>query len=469
MIFKELVSRKPIRGIIHMTELGSAAVYGKIDFIHAQCLGFAAERERRLQNIVRKSVRLVVDRQDYMINWPTKRKRKTIQMSAICTVEARSRYVLGHHLNYDPDILQEDIETAAIMNGDYQPDRRSYFRAHPQYWLRGEFSKAAIKSKTGIRPDLDEEALTVDELINETRKLAKYRTHPEHADMPGPDNQMPRAGVMTHLDYTAYAHARLIRRFLSNTKYINIYSDQDEVLRGAFLSAFASKVVLGQCEMSFVQFQKKMNIDEKRELQNDSSKLLATLAGNANQAVSDFIRTSMAEEYARHCKNEPDWRKRWVVHPKNTLNEPLRRILYLTDTGDKTPEEIGWVLSQATLAAVDTYFMRLRRKVQYFERPIPTRSNADALWAGYHAYDPWRVVQLLDIFRVYTNFIWKRSNGQTPAMAFGLAKGPLRFEDILYWRPEGFNHGLGQPRRRGARKKRAKRDIADQESGVTAK
>ena len=46
-----------------------------------------------------------------------------------------------------------------------------------------------------------------------------------------------------------------------------------------------------------------------------------------------------------------------------------------------------------------------------------------------------RVVQLLEIFRAYTNFIWTDTKGQTPAMKFGLAKGAIRVEDILYWRP----------------------------------
>jgi hypothetical protein len=35
-----------------------------------------------------------------------------------------------------------------------------------------------------------------------------------------------------------------------------------------------------------------------------------------------------------------------------------------------------------TLAPVDTYFMRLRRKINYLERPIPTRANANRLRSG---------------------------------------------------------------------------------------
>jgi len=48
----------------------------------------------------------------------------------------------------------------------------------------------------------------------------------------------------------------------------------------------------------------------------------------------------MADLYARQKARNSDWRNRWVPHPKDTLNEPERRILYLSDTGDKDLEEV---------------------------------------------------------------------------------------------------------------------------------
>lgn len=104
-----------------------------------------------------------------------------------------------------------------------------------------------------------------------------------------------------------------------------------------------------------------------------------------------------------------DWRKRWVSHPRSTTNEPKRRILYLTNTGNKTPEHIGWTLAGTTLVPTDNYFMRLRRKINDLERPIPTLSDASRLWSGYLAYDPKRVLQKLEIFRDYTNSSARRT------------------------------------------------------------
>lgn len=37
--------------------------------------------------------------------------------------------------------------------------------------------------------------------------------------------------------------------------------------------------------------------------------------------------------------------------------------------------------------------------------------------------------------RRFTNYIWMNEKEMTAAMRFGLAKGPVRFEDIIYWMP----------------------------------
>jgi hypothetical protein len=95
--------------------------------------------------------------------------------------------------------------------------------------------------------------------------------------------------------------------------------------------------------------------------------------------------------------------------------------------------DVGWILSGATLAPVDTYFMQIRRGLQYLGRPIPSHTNAGKLYYGYSAYDPRRVAQYLEIFRTYTNYIKTHAKGVTAAMRFGLARGPVKFEGILYF------------------------------------
>jgi hypothetical protein len=67
----------------------------------------------------------------------------------------------------------------------------------------------------------------------------------EMADYPCRNNQLPPDGVMTHLDYTSYAHAILVRRLVGMPRYIDVYMDQDEVLRGAYITALNWRIAKG--------------------------------------------------------------------------------------------------------------------------------------------------------------------------------------------------------------------------------
>ena len=57
----------------------------------------------------------------------------------------------------------------------------------------------------------------VEDLIREKDRDQRQWPMSEMADYPCPDNQLPLDGVMTHPDYTSYAHEMLVRRLLGNT------------------------------------------------------------------------------------------------------------------------------------------------------------------------------------------------------------------------------------------------------------
>ena len=76
--------------------------------------------------------------------------------------------------------------------------------------------------------------------------------------------------------------------------------------------------------------------------------------------------------------------------------------------------------------------MQIRRRLSPLERSIPSASSSRRMWYAYAPYRPDLVVRLLDIYRVYYNFIKKGEDGKTSAMRLGLAKGAIRYEDIIY-------------------------------------
>lgn len=60
-------------------------------------------------------------------------------------------------------------------------------------------------------------------------------------------------------------------------------------------------------------------------------------------------------------------------------------------------------------------------------------AGASRKWYLYGFYSPEMDEKMLTIFRTYFNFIAKGQDVQTPAMRLGLAKGPVRFEDVIYF------------------------------------
>ena len=68
----------------------------------------------------------------------------------------------------------------------------------------------------------------------------------------------------------------------------------------------------------------------------------------------------------------------------------------------------------------------------------PTNGNADMKHRGLPLSEvgPYKLAMvgtLLDIFRVFYNFVEVGRNKQTPAMRMGLAKGKITIENIIYY------------------------------------
>ena len=77
--------------------------------------------------------------------------------------------------------------------------------------------------------------------------------------------------------------------------------------------------------------------------------------------------------------------------------------------------------------------MQVRRGVTMAERGVVSSSADRRLWFGKNAYNPANLAMMLEIYRTYFNYCEVGSDGKTPAMRLGLAKGPVASEDILYF------------------------------------
>ena len=121
------------------------------------------------------------------------------------------------------------------------------------------------------------------------------------------------------------------------------------------------------------------------------------------------------------------------------MSEPEKAMCFLTDMGDYDEDHLAWLYNKASLHAVDSWFNRLRRRSSMLERPVSSAGNRGRVWSGYSAYRPEQIGKLMTIFRACHNYLWVgegkgvRQKG-TPAMRLGLAKAPLDYTDIIYFR-----------------------------------
>ena len=89
---------------------------------------------------------------------------------------------------------------------------------------------------------------------------------------------------------------------------------------------------------------------------------------------------------------------------------------------------------RGSLHAVDRFFALVRFNLSYLERPGTSASSGGYKWYRSNPYDPGHVAKILEIFRVWYNFVEVGNDGKTPAMRLGMAKKVHTEAEILrYW------------------------------------
>lgn len=442
LVFELLINKSPIKAMARVADLSPKAVYDKIDFIHEQCLAFARDRESELPNIPIRRLHISTDRQDYVINWADRKDRRNTQLTAVGSADNKTGYVFGMHLNFDPEPDPDEVERQTILLGDYD-HTHPYLRRHARLWLELDH-KTAQTLPPGV-PALrkGEGAMKrVQKFVMERHALAD----PEAKELITTFHALPRKGMQVHFEYTVHAHFRLLRSLIGHAGRTRFFMDQDDTLRAACVSSFASEILDGRADAFFVQIDKTYGVDTRRLMILQSQGLYEKFREENKVDWPDRrIRLHLIRKQLENLGfTQPGWRDRWIKDPQHTLNEPDKAVCWITDRGGYSLDHLAVIITRASLHGIDRYFMQLRRLLSMLERPIHSPSS-NRTWYGYSPYNPEMIQKLLDIFRVHYNFVKterprKGAEGQTrhvrtPAMKLGLAKGQIRIEDILYFQP----------------------------------
>lgn len=457
-IFRHLVNTVPIRRIIKLLGISTSVLYGRIDFIYAQCRLFAGERERTLldrPNLWRR--RISTDRQKLLVNWSSRKQRKNTLILSIASADQDTGYLYGAHLNFDEDLDEKEVAKDLVKFGDQnlaQP-----FRRYARVWLEGDYEAAAKrtedKRKTRGEPPKPTGESPVEQLVDTVE--ARYAEAAEReviddGEGPSVNDRPPTKGMLLHEQVVMHAHMQFICRLLQRAEKLRFYLDQESGLRAAFMAAAGSRVLSRTADAFYVQISKDGTVDQKRGLVGKSVKAFKKACSEHPTLDDEAVEILLVRRELDRLRELGGWGDKWLQHPIADMREPTKLMCWLTDIGapaeDKDEREsqlqhAARLYRRASVTEIDRFFMQLRRALTMAERGVISASAERRLWFGKNAYKPGVLAKLVEIFRVYFNYCEVGEDKRTPAMRMGLARGPVAEEDILYFIP-------GAPARRRA-------------------
>lgn len=438
-IFKLLVNKMPLSRIVHVLGISWEVLYNRIDFIHSQCLAFAAHRESKLSEMSIPRLYLSVDRQEYAVNWSARKDKRNVILSAVASSCNHTGYVFGMHLNFDASVDKQAAERAAALAGDaaLSPAFRSYARL----WLDIDYAESVKKSH------YKKAAGSLNQSISNTYDLMEQRADVESFDEKDKTHMLPQMGAQVHGQYTMIAHFHFLKQLLGNSvEKWRLFLDQDSGIRSACISAFVDEIKDKTMEAFYVRVQKGLTVDQKRQIKAQSQKVFDQFK-KANPGVSDNdIKILMLCDEINKVQQIGNYKDRWVHHPLPDMSESNKAMCWLTEHNDFDLTHKAWLYNKASMHSVDNFFQKVRRRIAMLERPIHSSSTSGRTWNGYGAYNPDMVVKLLEIFRVVHNYIdvskhttqvagVAQTTKSTPATRLGLAQAPLDYKDVLYFQP----------------------------------
>ncbi len=404
------------------------ALYWKIDFINKQCLAFAAAKERKLlEGFPIKRLYIGTDRQDYMVNWSDSADKRNVMLHAAGSADNSSGYVFGLHLNFDPSLDPFLIVQDAEASGDLE--MKVPFRKHARVWLPKDYQESA---NTSLRRQKVETYGTLPEDIEQSYAEAQEREDIEVFEQKDYNTRLPAKGLQVHAEYTLYGHFFLLRQLFGGVEKVRFFLDQDSGMRAACLSAFVNQIKEKRCDAFYVRINKNLTIGEKRQAMVAVRKEWEETKKEYPGLGDSKLRLLIIKERIRQAVNMGKWSDKWILHPFPNMSEPEKAVCYLTDIQGYDEDHLAWLYNKASLHAIDRFFMQVRRRLSLLERPIATPSSAGRKWFGYSAYNPAIIIKILDIFRVFYNYIEVGKDGLTPAMRVGLAKGRIEIQDVIH-------------------------------------
>lgn len=408
-LFKALVNKGIINRIQEELEVAPTFIYNRIEFFYRQCIQFDQWHVRNnIDCLAGKALEVSMDRQHYLANWNDKRTRKPTKLVNTSTVDNRSRFVFASTINFDFESDWKAIKSEAKKRKDF--DKPIHERLYSQY----------VISDTDVESDDVEDALAL---------------------------KTPDSNLLVQQTYSLMAHLEQVKPFYEASSYVDLFADDDEgfelgigiLLKDLILEEKVYPVLIRADRNNASQMQDRRTWCEQvlrdegftekeiKEAQYDPERL---------KALNQKYWTATL-----HQRNENigSTKSEWLVHPFPKYRQTME-VKPLVNPIEGIDEQSSEALLDISTHGVDNYFQMIRRRINMLERPITSATNS-LRWNGYAAYNPKWAVMLVEIFRVYHNYVHTdektlrnkklKFKPKTPAQKLGIAKTKYSVDDIL--------------------------------------
>ena len=427
-----LMNKAPLTRACEQLDIDHTQLYRTLAFIERRAMAFANRREQSLPQTLWDVFNISIDRQAHSVNWTSRKDRRNATVWATASCDNDTGYCLLVTVDFDRVAGQEGIDLQAGI--EYaEREEPPPLRQTARFWLESDLDAARpLKRDAAARNALGA-------MVTQGRLSANQANWIEQAVFPEGSGRLPLRGALVRPSVHFHAHARLLEEMIHPHSMVRLYLDREPGLDAAMLSAFAARIRDNWAEALHVSCLKDATMETKR------SKVMAArlqfrkrVKAGAPKTEIEVLRDELIDAW-RVAAPERGSTARWARHPVPSLQEPEKKVGWLSDRGldintmsAEGQRVLAGILNKASLSGTDVFFMQARRRVSMLERPLHSAANAGRTWNGYGAYNPAVLVQLFNIFRVWKNYaIVGEKDGKTPAMRMGLARAPRTALQII--------------------------------------
>jgi DNA polymerase III epsilon subunit len=411
ILFRMLINKGIVNRMEEILDVPITLIYHRIEFFFNQCVEFDRWHiQNNIQALKGKTLEVSMDRQHYLSNWSDKKDSRPTKLVNTSTVDNKTRFVFASTVNFDTtsdwEVIKRDISRCSDLK---KPEHK---RRYGQYVLSNQ------------------EVKTDD--VDDTLPL-----------------KAPNKNLLVQQTYSLMAHLEVMKQYVNEARYTRLFADADEgfelgiglVMKEQIAASKLYPVLVKAERNNASQMQDKRAWSEQVLLKHGITMSDIKRAKVDREKLAQISQQYWAAEMHKRTIESGSAKSEWLVHPFPKSRHSVQvKPLVGFHGAISVSQTLSENLLDVSTYGVDNYFQMIRRRINMFERPITSATNSKR-WNGYASYNPKWAVMIIEILRVYNNYVLTdekslKNKGlyqeaTTPAQKLGITDKKYTIEDIL--------------------------------------